>query len=256
VGGRPRLISDGDTEVIVTAARTRPEKLGLPFTHWSLRKPAGCLADRDAKLDRIEYVTSRHPDRCFAFDQFGPLSIRPVHGSARARRKHPVRLRATYHRTRYLHRCYSIGDDQRWGVTRRRKGADHTLTALKSIRGARPGGYRLFVIMDNLSANKTPAIRRWAGRGNVELCFTPVNASRANPIEARSARYAPLSWAAPITATTPCWPASCRTTCAGATPTPATPTSWPPSGANAPASAANATSAGAGPGRRPHDQTR
>jgi len=31
--------------------------------------------DRDAKLDRIEYVTSHYPDRCFAFDQFGPLSI-------------------------------------------------------------------------------------------------------------------------------------------------------------------------------------
>ena len=37
-GGRPRLISDEDTQVIVTAATTRPEKLGLPFTHWSLRK--------------------------------------------------------------------------------------------------------------------------------------------------------------------------------------------------------------------------
>ena len=90
--------------VIVTAARTRPEKLGQPFTHWSLRKLAGYLAGRDrpvrvgrerlrqilhergisfqrtrtwkestdpdkeAKLDRIEYVTSRYPDRCFAFD--------------------------------------------------------------------------------------------------------------------------------------------------------------------------------------------
>ena len=39
--------------------------------------------------------------------------------------------------------------------------------------------------MDNLSANKTPAIRRWANRENVELCFTPVNASWANPIEAQ-----------------------------------------------------------------------
>ena len=60
-----------------------------------------------------------------------------------------------------------------------------TLAALKSIRAARPGGYRLFVILDNLSANKTPAIRRWAKRENVELCFTPVNASWANPIEAQ-----------------------------------------------------------------------
>ena len=48
-----------------------------------------------------------------------------------------------------------------------------------------PDGYRLFVIMDNLAANKTPALRRWARRENVELCFTPANASWANPIEAQ-----------------------------------------------------------------------
>ena len=42
-GGRPRLISDEDIEVIVTAARTRPEKLGRPFTRWSLRKLAAYL---------------------------------------------------------------------------------------------------------------------------------------------------------------------------------------------------------------------
>jgi hypothetical protein len=70
-------------------------------------------------------------------------------------------------------------------VVRERKGADHTLAALKSIRAARPGGCRLFVIMDNLSANKIPAIRRWARRENVELCFTPTSASWANPIEAQ-----------------------------------------------------------------------
>jgi transposase len=45
-GGRPRLISDEDIQVIVTAARTRPEKLGLPFTQWSLRKLAGYLSGR------------------------------------------------------------------------------------------------------------------------------------------------------------------------------------------------------------------
>src|SRR5450631_1515679 len=192
-GGRPRLISDADIEFIVTTATTRPEKLGLPFTHWSLRKLAAHLdsrgtrigrerlrqilhergisfqrtrtwkesrdPDKEAKLDRIEHVTSHYPDRCFAFDQFGPLSIRPCHGSSWARRTKPSRLPATYHRThgiRYFHGCYSLGDDQLWGITRRRKGGDHTLAALKSIRAARPGGYRLFVILDNLSANKTP----------------------------------------------------------------------------------------------------
>ena len=222
-GGRPRLISDRAIEHIVRAATTRPETLGQPFTRWSLRKLAAYLADgpqpvaigrerlrqilqtrgisfqrtrtwkesrdpdRDAKLDRIEYVTSTYPDRCFAFDQFGPLSIRPCHGTCWAPRTRPARLRATYHRThgiRYFHGCYGIGDDQLWGVVRERKGGDHTLAALKTVRAARPGGYRLFVIMDNLSANKTPAIRRWAQRANVELCFTPPSASWANPIEA------------------------------------------------------------------------
>jgi transposase len=223
-GGRPRLISDEAIQVIVTAATTRPEKLGQPFTRWSLRKLTAYLAGhpdrpvrigrerlrqilhargisfqrtrtwkeprdpgRDAKLDRIEYVTSQYPGRCFAFDQFGPLSIRPCHGTCWAPRKRPARLRATYHRThgiRYFHGCCSLGDDQLWGVVREHKGADHTLAALKSIRAARPGGYRLFVILDNLSANKTPAIRRWAKRENAGLCFTPTNASWANPVEA------------------------------------------------------------------------
>jgi transposase len=181
-GGRPRLINDDGIEVIVAAATTRPEKLSLPFTCWSLRKLAAYLASRpdrpvrvgrerlrqilhargisfqrtrtwkestgpgrNAKLGRIEHVTTQFLDRCFAFDQFGPLSIRPRHGSAWARQKKPVRLPATSHRThgiRYFHGCYCLGDDQLWGVMRARKGADHTLAALKSIRAARPGGYR------------------------------------------------------------------------------------------------------------------
>ena len=40
-GGRPRLISAEDEAFIVQAATTRPEKLGRPFTHWSIRKLAG-----------------------------------------------------------------------------------------------------------------------------------------------------------------------------------------------------------------------
>ena len=44
-GGRPRLIGGEAIEVIVAAARTRPEKPGRPFTRWSLRKLAGYLAE-------------------------------------------------------------------------------------------------------------------------------------------------------------------------------------------------------------------
>jgi hypothetical protein len=74
--------------------------------------------NKEAKLDRIEQVTNAFPDRCFAFDQFGPLSIRPHHGSSWSPTKRPDRLPATYTRThgiRYLHGCYSLGDDQLWG---------------------------------------------------------------------------------------------------------------------------------------------
>jgi transposase len=224
-GGRPRLISDDDVAFIVTTATTRPGSLGCPFTRWSIRKLVAYLArcqqrrvvisrerlrlilrkagvsfqrtrtwkeskdpDKDAKLDRIEEVTTRFPNRCFAFDQFGPLSIRPCHGSTWARESRPMRLPATYTRThgiRYFHGCYSIADDQLWGVVRRRKGGDHTLAALQSIRATRPDGAPIYVIMDNLSANKTPAVRSWAARNKVELCFTPTYASWANPIEAQ-----------------------------------------------------------------------
>jgi hypothetical protein len=158
-------------------------------------------------LDRIEYVTSAYPDRCFASGQFGPLSIRPCHGVCWAPRKRPARLRATYHRThgiRYFHGCCCVGDDQLRGITGEHKGAGHTLAGLKSIRAARPDGYRLFVLMDNLVANKTPAIRRWARRENAGLCFTPADASWANPRRGL-VRYAPLSWAAQTTGITPRW---------------------------------------------------
>lgn len=87
-------------------------------------------------------MLGRFLNRVFAFDEFGPLGIRPTAGSCWAEQGRPERHPATYHRThrvRYFHGCYSIGDDTLWGVNRRRKGAASTLAALKSIRTARPG---------------------------------------------------------------------------------------------------------------------
>jgi transposase len=223
-GGRPRLLSPDAEDFVVATATTRPTKLGQPFTRWSIRKLAvylrkvhgrvirigrealRCLLARrgitfqrtkkwkespdpehDAKLDRIKEVLERFPDRMFAFDEFGPLGIRPTAGSCWAEQGRPERHPATYHRThgvRYFHGCYSVGDDTLWGVNRRKKGAANTLAALKSIRAARPDGAPIYVILDNLSAHKGADIRRWAKKNKVELCFTPTYASWANPIEA------------------------------------------------------------------------
>ncbi|MGQ0679825.1 MAG: IS630 family transposase [Actinomycetota bacterium] len=222
-GGRPRLITIEDIEFIIKTATTRPEKLSQPFTHWSIRKLVKYLADnpkrrvrisrerlrqilennqitfqrtktwkesndpqRDAKLERIEYVLDCHPDRCFAFDEFGPLAIHPTKGCCWARHKHPERLRANFHKTcgvRQFHGCYSYGDDTIWGVVRKRKSVNNSLFAIRSCRDARPDGERIYVILDNLSAHKSKKILTWCALHNVELCFTPTYSSWANPIE-------------------------------------------------------------------------
>ena len=79
-------------------------------------------------MGRIKEVTNRFPNRCFGIDQFGPLSIRPAAAPRGQLNLSPPACRATYRRThgiRYFHGCDSLGDDQLWGVTRRRKGGDH-----------------------------------------------------------------------------------------------------------------------------------
>ncbi|RKR89895.1 transposase [Micromonospora pisi] len=223
-GGRPRRINETDEQFIVATANTRPTALRQPFTRWSIRKLADYLADnperrvqigrerlrqllrkheitfqrtktwkesndphREAKLARIEHIMENFPQRCFAFDEFGPLTIRPQAGSDWHPKNHPHRLPANYHKlhgVRQFHGCYSIGDDTMWGAVRERKSAANTLSALRSIRAARPDGAPIYVILDNLSAHKGHKIRAWATRNKVELCFTPTYASWANPIEA------------------------------------------------------------------------
>lgn len=112
-GGRPRLLSPDEEDFVVQTATTRPTKLGQPFTRWSLRKLVaylrkvhgrmiligrealrGLLArrgitfqrtktwkespdpDREAKLDRIEEVLHRFPDRICASSGRGRARVR------------------------------------------------------------------------------------------------------------------------------------------------------------------------------------
>jgi hypothetical protein len=126
-GDTPVSTSPEDEAFIVATATRRPEALEQPFTRWSLRKLAAYLAKdpnrtiqavrerlrqllhkheitfqrtktwkesndpgRDAKLARIEYVASRFPDRVFAFDEFGPLTIRPHLGAGSSAARLPA----------------------------------------------------------------------------------------------------------------------------------------------------------------------
>ena len=80
---RARRLSDEEGRRLLQIGRERLRQIlharGISFQRTRTWKES-TDPDRDAKLERIEYVTSRYPDRCFAFDQFGPLSIRPCHG--------------------------------------------------------------------------------------------------------------------------------------------------------------------------------
>mgnify|MGYP006196920313 CR=1 FL=1 len=190
-GGRPRLISRDDEAFVVATAKARPARAGLPFTRWSLRKLAAHLhrnPDRrvrigrerlrqilheygisfqrtrtwktsndpafDAKLDRIDEVLTRFPQRCFAFDQFGPLSIRPHHGSGWTPRKHPDRLPATYRRTHGTHAHGRLLSGQQGPLNR--YAVQRWITAIATIRQAshRPD--------QTASAVRPPAVRNRA----------------------------------------------------------------------------------------------
>ena len=48
--GCPRQFTTDDEKFIVATATTRPERLGRPFTRWSLRKLVGFLADNDERV--------------------------------------------------------------------------------------------------------------------------------------------------------------------------------------------------------------
>jgi transposase len=223
-GGRPRQITTIDRELIVKTATKRPRSLGQPFTRWSIRKLAGYLATKkhrkvvvsrewlrqilaeeritfqrtktwkespdplpEEKLARIEFLMEHGRDRTFAFDEFGPLAIKPEPGACWASVSKPQRLRANYHKphgTRQFYACYSLGEDRVWGTIEKRKGSASTLRAIQSIRGTRPDGLPIYVILDNLNHHKSWIVRDWCDDHDVELVFTPTYASWANPIEA------------------------------------------------------------------------
>ena len=117
-------------------------------------------------------------------DEFGPLELRPTPGRSWQRRAHPERFRATYsrpHGVRHLLAALDVGTGKMWGHFRPRKRAREFLSFLKAIRRRYEG--RIWIVLDNLSAHRTPEIRAWARRHNVRLQFLPTNASWLNRIE-------------------------------------------------------------------------
>jgi transposase len=119
-----------------------------------------------------------------AFDEFGPLEIRPQHGQSWGRDAN--RLPATYtrkHGVRHWLAFYDVHGNKLWGYTRPRKRSGEVLGVLKRMRKRYPPDERIHLILDNFSPHGTPAVRSWCAKNNVHLIWTPTNASWLNPIE-------------------------------------------------------------------------
>jgi transposase len=266
-GGRPRRITTSERQFIVETAKKRPRSLGQPFTRWSIRKLARYLAtkkghkvvisrerlrqvlaeeqitfqatktwkespdpNRDQKLTRIEHLLEHERDRTFAFDEFGPLAVKPEGGSCWAERSKPQRLRANYHKphgTRQLFAFYAVGPDRLYGRMEKRKGARPTLRALKAIRALLLDGETIYVILDNLNHHRGPMVREWCQQNAVELVFTrpmPPGRTQSRPT---SGYFASSRSPTPTTGAISSWPRPSATTSVGATPTRPIPSSSP-----------------------------
>ncbi len=221
-GGRPRRLTEDERARIVAVAGARPDLQGVPLTRWSLRRLARHLAaegisvspaqlgrllaqaglsfqrtrswkaspdpEYERKARRILALVKEQPEDgvVVAFDEMGPLSLRPEQGAGWAPRARPERHRATYTRragVRQLFAAYDVHFDRLRARLRPCKSGAEVLAFLRTIRAAYPRRKRLYWIQDNLSCHWTPAIRAYAAANNVELVPTPTYASYLNPVE-------------------------------------------------------------------------
>jgi transposase len=221
-GGRPKKTTPEQRDRIIAIARARPDTQGVALTRWSLAKLAEHLAglgivlcqealrqtlraaglshqrtrswkwspdpDFAAKAERVLGLYRAKPDDgvVVCFDEMGPIGLIPHHGSGWAPPKRAERLRATYsrrHGVRYLFGAYDVHADRLHGRLRAHKNAREVLAFYKQIRMRYHPRLRIYLIADNLSTHKTPAIRDWAAGANTELVFTPTYASFLNRIE-------------------------------------------------------------------------
>jgi len=116
------------------------------------------------------------------FDEFGPLEIRPQLGENW--RKEPDKIPATYYRDKGI-RCLFVALDLKknkmYAHMKKRKRSNDFLAFLKYIRSLFKE--KIFIILDNLSSHKTKKVKEWCEKNDIELVFTPTNASWLNRIE-------------------------------------------------------------------------
>jgi len=167
--------------------------------------------DYSAKKARVEHLYAiadrqaapqpRDPEVIFCVDEFGPLNLQPrpgrqwapVSGKGRDPGRLPRRrMRATYTRNagvQHLLAAYELGEDKMFGHIKPRKTRARFLEFCRYLRSLHPPQTRIAIICDNFSPHLTTAkdgrVGAWAADSNVEIAYTPSNASWLNRIEAQ-----------------------------------------------------------------------
>ena len=121
-----------------------------------------------------------------AFDEMGPIELRPMGGRSWKRQGHPASVPPTYTRkngTRQLLCAFNYHHGTFFGRLRRRKLSKNMLSFFIELRRHYPAEQRMHIIMDNLSAHWTQDIVKWARCNRVTLVPTSTNASWLNSIE-------------------------------------------------------------------------
>jgi transposase len=165
-------------------------------------------AVKKARVEHLYAIADREvvpepgePQVIFCMDEFGPLNLQPRPGrqwatiggkskeSGRAPRR---RMRATYTRTkgvRHLFAAYELGADKLYGHIKPRKTRAQFLEFCRYLRSLYLADVRIAIICDNFSPHLSTAtdgrVGAWAAANNVEIAYTPSNASWLNRIEAQ-----------------------------------------------------------------------
>jgi transposase len=135
--------------------------------------------------DRCAAGQLRDGARVICVDEFGPLNLQPRPGRGWFPTRRPARLRATYTRhggVRHMFAALDLASGQLFYRFRDRKRSQEFLAFLRQVRARFPTG-QLYIVCDNFSPHRTAAVTTWCATHDVDLVFTPTNASWLNWIE-------------------------------------------------------------------------
>jgi transposase len=196
---RAHLLSEGIVAAISRETLRRILRDGGVSWQTTTTWKASPDPDFMPKMRRILELYDHPPDdgRVVCVDEFGPLNLLPRKGKAWRPFRRPRRLRATYHRydgVMHMLAALDLATGKLFYRIRDRKRSREFLDLLKVLRARWPGE-KLYLICDNFSPHRHPAVRAWCQANNVELVFLPTYGSWLNWIEAEFAalRYFALN---------------------------------------------------------------